>query len=142
VVLRFSKVNISSGKEVFPNNILVKMVLLLIPPCPFKKQMDKSKFHQQTHTTKGKKSSSTPLSYVQATSTASNILKIKEVFLALLNKNILEIHDVAFPKQNRNKERKIQPTTKGPSRMSQTSFGHISIKSSSILTVLMAMKSP
>jgi len=49
-------------------------------------------------------------------SIALNILKIKEAFPALSNRNILEIHNMAFSKQNRNKERKIQPTMKEPSR--------------------------
>jgi len=49
-----------------------------------------------------------PLSYAQATSSTSNILKIKEAFSALPNKKILEIHNAAFPKQN-NKGRKVQP---------------------------------
>ena len=56
-----------------------------------------------------------PLSYVQATSSTSNILKIKEAFPALPNKRILEIHNATFPTLN-NKGKKIQPTTKGLSR--------------------------
>jgi len=55
------------------------------------------------------------MSYAQATNAAASILKIKEVFPALLNKKILEIHDVAFPKPD-NKGRRIQHTTKGPFR--------------------------
>jgi len=55
------------------------------------------------------------MSYAQATNAAASILKIKEVFPALLNKKILEIHDVVFPKPD-NKGHRIQYTTKGPSR--------------------------
>jgi len=54
--------------------------------------------------------------YTQVTSTVSNILKIKEALLVLPNKKILEIHNRAFSKHNSHKERKIQPTMKGPSR--------------------------
>lgn len=115
-VSKFSKVNILSRKEVTPNNVLEKRVPLLIFSHPSKEQINKSKFHQQTYLTGVKKSSLTPLSYAQVTSTTSNILKIKEVFPALPNKKILKIHDTAFSKQNSNKERKIQPTMKGLSR--------------------------
>jgi len=45
----------------------------------------------------------------------SNALKIKEAFLDLSNKKVLEIHNAAFA-QPINKTRKIQHTTKGPSR--------------------------
>jgi len=55
------------------------------------------------------------MSYAQATNAAASILKIKEVFPALLNKKILEIHDVVFPKPD-NKGHRIQHTTKGLSR--------------------------
>jgi len=55
------------------------------------------------------------MSYAQATNAAASILKIKEVFPALLNKKILEIHDTAFPKSD-NKGHRIQHTTKGLSR--------------------------
>jgi len=55
------------------------------------------------------------MTYAQATNTAASILKIKEVFPALLNKKILEIHDTVFPKPD-NKGRRIQHTTKSPSR--------------------------
>jgi len=53
--------------------------------------------------------------YTQAISSASNLLKIKDAFPALPNKKILEIHDAAFHQPN-NKTKKIQYTTKGPSR--------------------------
>jgi len=42
---------------------------------------------------KGKDMPSPLLSYAQATYQALNILKIKEAFLALLDKKILEIHN-------------------------------------------------
>jgi len=60
--------------------------------------MESSKKHQETCSTKGKSSWSPSMSYAQVTNSAANILKIKEAFLALSNKNILEIHDTAFPK--------------------------------------------
>ena len=65
--------------------------------------------------TKGKSSTSSPMSYAQATNAVASILKIKEAFPVLPNKKILEIHDVAFPKPD-NKRRRIQHTTRGPSR--------------------------
>jgi len=55
------------------------------------------------------------MSYAQTINAAASILKIKEAFPALPNKKILEIHDAAFPKPD-NKGRRIQHTTKGPSR--------------------------
>jgi len=64
---------------------------------------------------KGKDMPFSLLSYAQATYQASNILKFKEVFPILSNKKILEIHNTAFSKPI-NKGKKIQLTTKGPSR--------------------------
>ena len=55
------------------------------------------------------------MSYAQAASSASNVLKIKEVFPALPNQKILEIHNAAFHHPT-NKAKTIQHTTKGPSR--------------------------
>jgi len=86
-----------------------------IPPRPSKEQMETSKKRQEAHLTKGKSSSLPPMTYAQATNAAASILKIKEAFPALLNKKILKIHDTAFPKPD-NKGRRIQHTTKGPSR--------------------------
>ena len=54
---------------------------------------------------------------------AANILKIKEVFLALPDKEIIEIHNVALNKLT-TKGRKIQVTTKGPSRKQAIIFLH------------------
>ena len=65
---------------------------------------------------KEKKIPPSPLFYAQTTLFASSILKIKEVFSILLNRKILEIHNVAFSRQNKNRKRKIQPTTKRLSR--------------------------
>jgi len=48
-------------------------------------------------------------------SNVTNILKIKEAFLALPNKKVLEMHKVAFG-QYANRAKKVQFTTKGPSR--------------------------
>jgi len=46
------------------------------------------------------------MSYAQAVLSASNVLKIKEAFPALLNKKILEIHNAAFY-QSTNKTKKV-----------------------------------
>jgi len=86
-----------------------------IPPRPSKEQMERSKKRQETRLIKGKSSSFSPMSYAQATNSAASTLKIKEAFPALPIKKILEIHNAAFPKPD-NKGRKIQHTTKGPSR--------------------------
>jgi len=43
----------------------------------------------------GRKKDSSPLTYAQATLSASNILKIKEAFPALPTRKILEIHEAA-----------------------------------------------
>jgi len=75
--------------------------------------MERSKSIQQKHAVRGNKTLS--LSYAQATTNASTILKIKDAFSALPNKKILEIHDATFPRQN-NKRLKVQPTTKGSSQ--------------------------
>ena len=65
---------------------------------------------------KGKKIPPSSLSYAQTTSSASSILNIKEAFSILLDRKILEIHDAAFSRQNKNRKRKIQPTMKRLSR--------------------------
>jgi len=77
--------------------------------------MENSKKRQEACSTKGKSSTNSPMSYAQATNAVANILKIKEAFLALPNKKILEIHNTAFSKLD-NKGRRIQHTTRGPSR--------------------------
>jgi len=98
-----------------PKMTMIKKTPPPIPPHPSKEQMETSKKCQEACSTKGKSSSYPPMSYAQATNAAASILKIKEAFPALLNKKILKIHDAAFPKPN-NKGRRIQHTTKGPSR--------------------------
>jgi len=55
------------------------------------------------------------MSYAQVVLYISNALKIKEAFPDLPSKKVLEIHNTAFI-QPVNKTRKIQHTTKGPSR--------------------------
>jgi len=92
---------------------MVKKVSPPVSPRLLKKELEKAKSYLKNVSGKTKDSSS--LSYAQATSFALTILKIKEAFPALPNKKILEIHDTTFPKQN-NKGRKVQPTTKRPSR--------------------------
>jgi len=54
-------------------------------------------------------------SYAQASSLAVNILKPRDAFPALPNKKIIEIHKAILNKEPP-KDRKIQITTKGPSR--------------------------
>ena len=52
--------------------------------------------------------------YAQIASNVTNALKIKEAFLALPNKKVLEMHNAAFG-QHTNRAKKVQFTTKGPS---------------------------
>jgi len=82
-----------------------------IPPHPSKEILEKSKAHQRKISTEGK----SPLSYAQIASNVTNALKIKEAFPALPNKKVLEMHNAAF-RQHANKAKKVQFTTKGPSR--------------------------
>jgi len=82
-----------------------------IPPHPSKEILEKSKAHQQKISNKGK----SPLSYAQIASNVTNALKIKEAFPALPNKKVLEMHKAAFG-QHANRAKKVQVTTKGPSR--------------------------
>jgi len=53
--------------------------------------------------------------YAQIMSNVTNALKIKEAFPALPNKKVLEMHKAAFG-QHANRAKKVQFTTKGPSR--------------------------
>ena len=99
-----SKVNTRDG-------IQISKVPPPIPPRPSKKVLDKSRIFQKTFSVKG----NSQVSYAQAASYVSNALKIKEAFPDLPNKKVLEIHNAAFA-QPVNKTRKIQHTTKGPSR--------------------------
>jgi len=82
-----------------------------IPPRPSKEILEKSKAHQQKTSNKGK----SPLSYAQIASNITNTLKIKDAFPALPNKKVLEMHNAAFG-QHINRAKKVQFTTKGPSR--------------------------
>jgi len=99
----------------YPKTATIKKTPPSIPPHPSKEQMENLKKRQEVCSTKGKSSTNSPMSYAQATNAAASILKIKEAFLALPNKKILKIHDMAFPKPN-NKGHRIQHTTRGPSR--------------------------
>jgi len=73
--------------------------------------MESLKKHQEACTTKGKSSLSPPMFYAQATNSMASILKIKEAFLALPNKKILEIYNTVFPKLD-NKGQKVQHTVR------------------------------
>jgi len=99
-----SSVNIRHGAHItkIPPPIL---------PRPSKEILEKSKAHQQKISNKGK----SPLSYTQIASNVTNILKIKEAFPALPNKKVLKMHKAAFG-QHANRVKKVQVTTKGPSR--------------------------
>jgi len=107
--------NRTTKNNTYPKTTMVRKTPPPIPPRPSKEQMENSKKHQEAHSTKGKSSSNSSMSYAQATNATASILKIKEAFPALPNKKILEIHDAAFPTPD-NKGRRIQHTTKGPSR--------------------------
>jgi len=107
--------NRTAENNTYPKTAMTKKTLPPILPRLSKEQMENSKKCQEVHSTKGKSSSYSPMSYAQATNAAASILKIKEAFPALPNKKILEIHNAAFPKPD-NKGRRIQHTTKGPSR--------------------------
>jgi len=107
--------NRTAENNTYPKTATTKKTLPPILPRLSKEQMENSKKRQEAHSTKGKSSSYSPMSYAQATNAAASTLKIKEAFPALPNKKILEIHNAAFPKPD-NKGRRIQHTTKGPSR--------------------------
>jgi len=81
-----------------------------LPPRPTSEQLKKSKFQVN------EKINKVPTkSFAQATASAANILKIKEAFPTLPNKKIIEIHNATLDKLAY-KTKKIQITTKGPSR--------------------------
>ena len=61
------------------------------------------------------KKNQAPKSYAQASSPAADVLKLKDAFLTLPNKKIIEIHNASLNKTN-TKGKKIQYITKGPSR--------------------------
>jgi len=82
-----------------------------IPPRPSKEILEKSKAYQKKISNKGK----SPMFYAQIVSNVTNALKIKEAFPALPNKKVLEMHNAAFG-QHINRAKKVQFTTKGPSR--------------------------
>jgi len=105
----------TTENNAYPKSATIRKTPPPILLRPSKEQMENSKKCQKARLTKGKSSSNSPMSYAQATNAVASILKIKEVFPALLNKKILEIHDTAFPKPD-NKARRIQHTTKGLSR--------------------------
>jgi len=90
--------NKAKKNTVYPKTLTIRKISPPIPPCPSKEQMESLKKHQEACSIKGKGSLSPSMSYAQATHSITNILKIKEVFLALPNKKILEIHNVVFPK--------------------------------------------
>ena len=87
----------------------INHVLPPLPPCPSRETREKSKKALTKHD-----KAIVPCSFVQAVMSTEKILYIQEVFLALPNSKILDIHNLAFSTIQRKK--KIQITTKGPSR--------------------------
>jgi len=65
---------------------------------------------------KNKKNLSTTKSHAQALVQAADILKLKDAFLALPNKKIMEIHNISLNVTQSKGIKKISTTTKGPSR--------------------------
>jgi len=98
-----------------PDSHPVKRVPPPIPPRPSKEQLEKSRNRQTNRTAKDTSRTNPTKSFAQVTASAANILKIKEAFPALPDKKIIEIHNAALDKPT-SKNRKIQVTTKGPSR--------------------------
>ena len=90
------------------------LVAKVPPPIPTrlpKKQIEEAKKHWE----KRKINNKSTKSFAQAASPASDILKLRDAFLVLPNKKIIEIHNATLNKEPI-KGRKIQSTTKGPSR--------------------------
>jgi len=82
-----------------------------IPPHLPQKQLEEVRNRLEQRKTNKKSTKS----YVQALSLASDILKLRDAFLVLPNKKIIEIHKAMLNKEP-SKGKKIQFTTKGPSR--------------------------
>jgi len=98
-----------------PNSTSIKKVPSLIPSCLTKDQLKKLKNCQTEQTTKGIIKPLPSKSFAQVIASVENILKLKKAFSVLPDKKIIKIHNMSFSKLV-NKERKIQITTRGPSR--------------------------
>jgi len=77
------------------------------------KQVEEARKRLEQRKTKGKNSAK---SYAQASSPANDILKLRDAFLALPNKKIIEIHNVTLNGIQPIGKKKLSITTKGPSR--------------------------
>jgi len=100
----------------FGNNIPIRKTPLPLLLRLSQDQVEKSRKRQEVQTAKGYTSMTSSLSYAQATSLAKNLLKIKETFPALPNKKIIKIYNVVISKLASKERRKIQPTTREPSK--------------------------
>lgn len=117
VALQFGK-NVNHSLDIRsknPDSNPIRRVPPPIPPRPTKEQLEKSKNRQAGRIAKDTNRTNPTKSFAQVTALAANILKIKEAFPALPDKKIIEIHNAALNKPTI-KGRKIQVTTKGPSR--------------------------
>jgi len=86
-----------------------------VPLWLSKAQLEKLKHHNTRTSHKGKTNPTLTKSFAQVASVVANILQIKEAFPTLPNKKIMEIHNAMFDKPTQ-RTKKIQITTKGPSR--------------------------
>jgi len=82
----------------FKNNIHIRKTSFPFPPCLSQDQVEKSRKCQEAQTAKDHTSTFSSLFYTQATSLAKNLLKIKEAFLVLSNKKIIEIYNAVISK--------------------------------------------
>ena len=85
-----------------------------IPPRLHPKQVEEVR--KRLLQRNNKKKSQTPRSYAQVSSSANDILKLRDAFPALPNKKIIEIHKAALNSSQPKEKEKIITTTKGPSR--------------------------
>jgi len=93
---------------------LMKRTPLQIPQRLPPKQVEE--IRKKLDQRKSKRKLSLPMSYAQASSQAADILKLKDAFLALPNKKIVEIHNAALNVPQPKGKNKRSFTTKGPSR--------------------------
>jgi len=85
-----------------------------IPPHLHPKQIEEAR--KRLLQRNNRKNSQTPRSYAQVSSSANDILKLRDAFPALPNKKIIEIHNATLNSSQPKKKKKIVTTTKGPSR--------------------------
>ena len=121
--MQFNKNNTLLPKATKASLIKISKVLSpILPPQPSPSILTKSKHFQKA------------ILFAQAIQgNIAEILKIKNAFSKLFSKKIIEIHNIVF-----NTKQQIRPTI----NVSQTSFSHISINSSTILMVSTATESP